>query len=235
MFHARIPPPIRQGAEEVARITRNRILDQVHSLVRDYYEKLASTVRQYMTNKGMGCAAARASVAASTLQWGVDPKRMVKSHACRAAATLLMEAGDEWVTTREATKLSRGLIGGDALWAKHVTVSSKRPQIKRFRCNPHAQRACLCMRIWCVWCRGVSFSFIECTRRPHYDDNLFAHLNPTPPPHPRARVENSANSCWLFEEDCAGTYHSSSDIWSRKYIIIYHYVPEYNRRLCINS
>lgn len=154
--YTHILPPFRQAAEEVARITRNRIVGQVPSLVRDYYGKLASTVRRYMTTKGMGCAAARASVAASTLQCGVDPRRMVRSHACRAAATLLMEAGDEWMTTSETTKLSRGLIGGEVLWPKHVTVSLKCPQITSFRCIPHAQHACVCMCIG-VWCGGCLF------------------------------------------------------------------------------
>ena len=99
-------------------------IDKIPSLVREYYGKLASIVRHDMVTKRMNCAEARALVAARTLLRGVNAKNMAMCQACRGAAALLVEAGDAWVAA-EATMLSGGQIGGEALWAKHVTVSLK--------------------------------------------------------------------------------------------------------------
>lgn len=120
------PPPLPslpgQAAVDAASITIKVAAQprEVPTLAGNYFRVMAGTVRSYMAEKGMSCAAARKKVSAGMLRRGGVCKDAVKMVAYRAAASLLAEVDDAWVTDYGLLAVEGGCIGGRLLWHKHV-------------------------------------------------------------------------------------------------------------------
>ena len=89
--------------------------------MRDYFRALAGDVRNDMATRSVNSASARTSVAARACRQALQTKDVVKVEAYRAAASLLKEAGDTWVTAPSAT-LSAVYLSGQTIWSDIVKV-----------------------------------------------------------------------------------------------------------------
>eukprot|EP00904_Undaria_pinnatifida_P000254 jgi/Undpi1/10229/HiC_scaffold_28.g12682.m1 len=110
-----------EAAEQIANIafSSGAAPNQVPTLVRDYFRALAGDVRNDMATRSVNSASARTSVAARACRQALQTKDVVKVEAYRAAASLLKEAGDTWVTAPSAT-LSAVYLSGQTIWSDIV-------------------------------------------------------------------------------------------------------------------
>lgn len=103
-------------------VQRSARRKDVPSLLRKFYLTMAGMVRNEMFYRDFPCEFARASVSHSMLSEEGVVKDPVVVQAWRGAASLLINAGDVWVS-RSAAGPPHACIGGEETWAASVLVS----------------------------------------------------------------------------------------------------------------
>ena len=83
---------------------------------------MAGSVRADMAAKGLPCEAVRKLVSNRALEEDRGATDPVRVHARNAAASLLVEAGDEWMPGDSGTTFAGVRIGGPLIWSRIVPV-----------------------------------------------------------------------------------------------------------------
>lgn len=104
-------------------VERSARRKDVPSLLRKFYLTMADMVRNEMRHRHLPCEFTRASVSRDMqLSLRAVVKDPVVVQVWRGAATLLIDAGDDWVSG-PAAGLPHACIGGEKTWAASVLVS----------------------------------------------------------------------------------------------------------------